>query len=161
VRLPFLDRRPTPIIRPLVLDWSRQAAQIHKHFFARPWTAMEIDDLLRQPVTVADAALDGPGATLLGFAISRIVAPEAELLTIAVDRRRQGAGVGTSLLAAHLSRLSAQRADHVFLEVDEGNAPALKLYRAFGFRQVGERPGYYPGKGGARATALILRANLC
>lgn len=142
-------------------DWSRQAAAIHKDFFARPWSSGEIEDLLRQPGAVADMATDGPGKTLYGFAISRVLAPEAELLTIAVDRRRQKAGVGRALLSAHLAGVAAQGAEHVFLEVDEGNGPALKLYRAFGFQQVGARPGYYPGPDGTRATALVLRGDLC
>jgi [ribosomal protein S18]-alanine N-acetyltransferase len=142
-------------------DWSRQAANIHKEFFARPWSANEVDELLRQSGAVADVATDGPGKTLYGFAISRVLAPEAELLTIAVDRRKHGSGVGRLLFSAHLSRLSASRAEHVFLEVDEANAPALKLYRSFGFREVGKRPGYYPGKNGERTTALVLRGDLC
>lgn len=160
MRLPFFGRPTTPIIRPMTRDWSRSAAEIHKDFFARPWDEAEIDDLLRQTGTVADVATDGPGKRLFAFAISRVVAPEAELLTIAVARNKQGAGVGRTLLSSHLARLSSQRAAHVFLEVDEGNAPAIKLYRAFGFQQVGKRPGYYPGKDGARATALVLRADL-
>jgi ribosomal-protein-alanine N-acetyltransferase len=142
-------------------EWSRQAAAIHKDFFARPWSAGEVEDLLRQSGSVADVATDGPGKTLYGFAISRLLAPEAELLTIAVDRRKQGSGVGRGLLTAHLSRLAAQRAERVFLEVDEANAPALKLYRSLGFREVGKRPGYYPGKNGERTTALVLRGDLC
>ena len=142
-------------------EWSRQAAAVHAAFFARPWSEAEVDDLLRQAGSVADIATDGPGKTLYGFAISRVLAPEAELLTIAVDRRRQGSGVGKALLSAHLGRVAAQRADHVFLEVDEGNAPALRLYRSFGFGEVGKRPGYYPGKDGKRATALVLRGDLC
>ena len=144
----------------MTAEWSRQAATIHQDFFARPWSATEIEDLLRQTGAVADTATDGPGKHLFGFAISRVVAPEAELLTIAVARAKQGAGIGKALLSAHLARLAANRASHVFLEVDEGNGPALKLYRSFGFQQVGQRPGYYPGKDGARATALILRVEL-
>jgi ribosomal-protein-alanine N-acetyltransferase len=160
VRLPFFGRRPTPIIQPMAPRWSRDAADIHKAFFARSWGEAEIADMLRQTATVADVATDGPGKTLYGFSISRVLAPEAELLTIAVGRGWQGAGIGRMLLAAHLGRLATQRVSHVFLEVDEGNAPALKLYQSFGFQQVGKRPGYYPGKDGSRATALVLRAEL-
>jgi len=159
VHFPFFGR-PEPVIRPMTSDRSRAVALIHKDFFARPWESQEIEDMLRQPGSVADLAMDGRGKSVFGFAISRVVAPEAELLTIAVDRRRQGMGVGKVLLSAHLARLSAHGAGQVFLEVDEGNAAALRLYRAFGFRQVGQRPGYYAKKDGSRATALVLRADL-
>jgi [ribosomal protein S18]-alanine N-acetyltransferase len=47
----------------------------------------------------------------------------------------------------------------VFLEVDEGNAPALRLYSRAGFEQVGRRPGYYANSEGS-ASALVLRRNL-
>ena len=37
---------------------------------------------------------------------------------------------------------------------------ALRLYRRAGFHEISRRPGYYPGAGGAAATALILRRDL-
>ncbi|MGA8359428.1 MAG: ribosomal-protein-alanine N-acetyltransferase RimI, partial [Xanthobacteraceae bacterium] len=36
------------------------------------------------------------------------------------------------------------------------NAPARRLYRRAGFREVGRRQGYYEGS----ATALVLRRDL-
>ncbi len=159
MRFPFFGR-PDPVIRPMTSDRSRAVAMIHKDFFARSWESPEIEDMLRQPGSVADVATDGRGKTVFGFAMSRVFAPEAELLTIAVDRGWQGSGIGKALLSAHLARLSAYGAGHVFLEVDEGNAAALRLYSTFGFRQVGQRPGYYAKKDGSRATALVLRVDL-
>ena len=57
----------------------------------------------------------------------------------------------------HLSRYGVAR---LFLEVDEGNAPALALYRSRRFTEVGTRPGYYPMPDGKPAKALILRRDL-
>jgi ribosomal-protein-alanine N-acetyltransferase len=48
----------------------------------------------------------------------------------------------------------------VFLEVEEGNEPALKLYRRAAFRQVGHRPNYYPQPDAKPAAALVLRRDL-
>jgi ribosomal-protein-alanine N-acetyltransferase len=148
------------MIRPMMVDQIRAVSRIHKDFFARPWQSPEIEDMLRQSGSIADVAIDGRGKIIFGFAMSRVVAQEAELLTIAVGRRSQGMGIGKALLSAHLTRLSAHGAGQVFLEVDEGNAAALRLYRAFNFLQVGRRPGYYPKKDGSRATALVLRVDL-
>ncbi len=157
---PFSPRPVDPAIRRLTQRQAGACAEIHSAFFARPWGAGEIEDLLRQKEVVADAAVDGRGKKVFGFAISRVLCPEAEILTIAVDRRFQGKGIGRALLAAHLARLAAAGAQHVFLEVAEANASAVKLYRSFGFAQVGQRPGYYAMKDGSRATALVFRAEL-
>ena len=48
----------------------------------------------------------------------------------------------------------------MFLEVDEDNTAASRLYDRAGFREVGRRPGYYPGAGGKAAAALVLRRDL-
>jgi ribosomal-protein-alanine N-acetyltransferase len=48
----------------------------------------------------------------------------------------------------------------VFLEVDEGNLPARKLYARAGFRDVGRREAYYQDQKGRSAAALVLRRDL-
>jgi len=160
-RFPFRRQdRAQLAIRPLAGDLADECAKIHEMHFGRPWSSLEIRDLLRQSSSVGDAALDGTGKNLLGFAISRVIAPEAELLTIAVDRRRLRSGVGKALITGHLSRLAAAGAKDVFLEVDQGNSAALQLYSTLGFQQVGERKGYYRTKSGVPATALVMRAEL-
>jgi ribosomal-protein-alanine N-acetyltransferase len=72
--------------------------------------------------------------------------------------RRQG--LGWQLMDAALRELHAQRADTLFLEVDETNAAAIALYRRFGFREVGKRPRYYQSADGARTGALVMRRDL-
>ena len=60
------------------------------------------------------------------------------------------------MLDLHLRRLAGLGVRSVFLEVDEHNAPACRLYRRAGFREVGRRQGYYHGG----AAALVLRRDL-
>jgi ribosomal-protein-alanine N-acetyltransferase len=55
-----------------------------------------------------------------------------------------------------MSRLAALGVGRIFLEVEEGNRPALRLYARAGFTEVGRRPGYYAGG----AAALVLRRDL-
>ncbi|RAI32661.1 ribosomal-protein-alanine N-acetyltransferase RimI, partial [Rhodoplanes elegans] len=50
--------------------------------------------------------------------------------------------------------------EKVFLEVDRDNVPARRLYDSAGFREVGQRPGYYDRAGGPPAVALVLRRDL-
>jgi ribosomal-protein-alanine N-acetyltransferase len=98
------------------------------------------------------------GRALAGFILSRMVVDEAEILSVAVAPRSRSRGLARRLLDLHLRRLAGLGTRSVFLEVEEGNEPALRLYRRAGFRQVGRREGYYQESRGA--AALILRRDL-
>ena len=85
-----------------------------------------------------------------------MAADEAEILSVAIAPAWRGRGLARPLLDLHLRRLAGLGARAVFLEVDEHNAPACRLYRRAGFHEVGRRQGYYDGG----ATALVLRRDL-
>ena len=63
-------------------------------------------------------------------------------------------------MTANMQQLQIAGAKSWFLEVEAQNAPALALYRRFGFEQVGERKSYYKTPKGEAAVALILRRSL-
>jgi [ribosomal protein S18]-alanine N-acetyltransferase len=86
-----------------------------------------------------------------GFALGRVIAGEAELLTLAVDPARRREGLGRRLLAAFEAEAARLGAEQAFLEVSETNQPARALYGGAGWVQAGRRPGYYAG-----TAALIL-----
>ena len=85
---------------------------------------------------------------MAGFIMSRLVEDEAEILSVAVAGTRRGRGLARNLLTLHLRRLAGLGARAVFLEVDEHNAAAIRLYDRAGFREISRRPNYYPGAGG-------------
>ncbi len=97
---------------------------------------------------------------MIGFVLSRKAADEAEILTIVLAPSARGGGHSHRLLREHLTALAFAGIRTVHLEVDEGNAPALKLYTRAGFVKIGERKGYYPLPNGNRATALTMSAAL-
>ena len=93
--------------------------------------------------------LEMPGAFGLwqpggGLVLARVVAGEAEILTLAVTPARRRQGLGAALLAGAMQAAALRGATGMFLEVAAGNAGALALYRGFGFAQVGHRRRYYP-----------------
>jgi len=90
-----------------------------------------------------------------GFALSRIVVDEAELLLIAVSPQTQGRGTGALLIDETVREAKARGATRLHLEVRDGN-PALSLYQRFNFTLVGRRRGYYLGQFGQSFDALTL-----
>lgn len=104
--------------------------------------------------------LAGPGVVLVGdaraFLIGRIVADEAEILTLATHPNMRRAGLARAVLGRFESLAAQAGAAVIFLEVDAGNAPARALYAAAGYRQAGLRPGYYRRADGRRGDALVL-----
>jgi len=131
-------------------------AQLHAASFHRGWSDTEIERMLLDRHVLAHRATSG--RIFAGFILSRMVTDEAEILSVAVAARWRGRGLARRLLDLHLRRLAGLGTRAVFLEVEEGNQPALRLYRRAGFRQVGRREGYYQESRGA--AALILRRDL-
>jgi ribosomal-protein-alanine N-acetyltransferase len=157
----FPFRRISPsVIRALRADRSEECATVHAAAFAHPWPANEFASLLTSGSTIGSAALDPLTNRLRGFALSRLAADEAEILTIAVDPTWRNRGVGRDLMREHVQRAALASAKALFLEVDGDNLAALKLYHRFGFVKVGERAGYYRRPDGKPATALVMRRNL-
>lgn len=152
----------SPIRPPIVSNaTSRDVADIaalHAASFRRGWSDGEIEGMLLDRNVVAHRATIG--RHFAGFVISRIAADEAEILSIAVAEAYRGRAVARALLRYHLGRLAAHGVRALFLEVDEGNVSALRLYRRAGFVEVGRRAGYYLTETGKPAAALVLRRNL-
>ena len=132
-------------------------ARLHADSFRRGWSDDEVEALLADRAVLTHRATIG--GKLAGFVMSRIAADEAEILSVAVTRWCRGSGLAARLLRLHLSRLAARGVAAIFLEVEENNQPAIRLYRRAGFEQVGKREGYYPGHA-APTAALILRRDI-
>lgn len=142
---------------------SNRMAAIHAQGFAIGWDRAGIETMFGEghvaDVACRPAAL---GEAVIGFAVSRVVLDEAELLTIALDPSVRGEGIGRALLDFHAARLRRAGAASIFLEVAADNAAALALYRRAGFVQIGRRNGYYPpaGGGAGRRDALTMRLDI-
>ncbi|HZC55793.1 MAG TPA: GNAT family N-acetyltransferase [Xanthobacteraceae bacterium] len=129
-------------------------AAIHGASFQRGWGEDEIYNLLIDKNVVAHRAMSG--RKLIGFILSRLAAGEVEILSVAITPSWRGQRLARPLLDLHLRQLAGLGARTVFLEVSEHNAPATRLYRRAGFREVGKRLSYYD-RGDA---ALVLRRDL-
>jgi [ribosomal protein S18]-alanine N-acetyltransferase len=153
-----LFARGEPVLSEADARDAHSLARLHAASFRRGWSDGEFEQLLNERSMLAHRATRG--RTLDGFILSRIAAGEAEILSVAVASSRRGQGLARALLSLHLRRLAGLGARAVFLEVDEDNAPARRLYARAGFREVGRRAGYYQHAGNNAATALVLRRDL-
>ena len=131
-------------------------AAIHAAAFTheRPWGAQEIAALMTSPHVFVCALPDASAPR--AFALGRVVAGEAELLTLACDRAHQGQGFGRAALDAFEAEARRRAADQAFLEVADDNAPARGLYIRAGYIETGRRRAYYRRKTGADADACLM-----
>jgi len=141
------DRR-----HPAPSGWTpARCAALHKRAFThpRPWTTAEF------------AALQAtPGVFLVthakGFALGRVVADEAKLLTLAVSPEARRQGVGSRLVRGFEAQALAEGAATAFLEVAADNRAARALYRHLGYRESGRRKGYYRTAAGQPVDAVLM-----
>jgi [ribosomal protein S18]-alanine N-acetyltransferase len=121
--------------------------------FGEAWTQLQCLGVLSMPGSeLIIAHNDIP----VGFALSRAVIDECELMLLAVAPAAQHHGVGRQLLKTMINNASASGVRSVFLEVRQGN-PAAALYTSLGFCEVGRRRGYYRGPTGEIFDALSYR----
>jgi ribosomal-protein-alanine N-acetyltransferase len=121
--------------------------------FGEAWTASQCASLL--PMSGVWLTLAREGDEAVGFALSRLVVGEAELLLLAVKPGARGRGIG-KLLLEHFQRAAISRgAERLHLEVRDGN-PAVNLYDRSGFTLAGRRRRYYNGGDGQLYDALSL-----
>lgn len=113
--------------------------------YGEAWNAAQCAAVIGAPgVWLLLAELNGRPA---GFALTRAILDEAELLLIAVHPDARRCGVGSTLLGAVIEGCRQRSVKRLFLEVRACN-PATALYTAWGFSKVGERRHYYRGANG-------------
>lgn len=100
-------------------------------------------DAKTAPLRIALVAEESGVAGVVGFAVGRVVGPEAELETIGVAPAAQRSGVASQLFSALAEELRKTQVEELLLEVRTSNRAALLFYRSLGFEETGLRPGYY------------------
>ena len=86
----------------------------------------------------------GNAEQLAGFILLQDMQMQsADIIELAVAPDMRRAGVATSLLTYAFERSKQRNIEQILLEVRDSNSPALALYDANGFVQIGIRRGYY------------------
>lgn len=125
--------------------------------YGEGWTESQLRSTLKSPGI--DLFLAKDGDSFAGFALTRTVIDETELLLIAVEPLSRGKSLGTNLLRYLESFLQNKSVDLIFLEMRSGNSAEF-LYRNFGFSPIGRRIAYYRGADGTTHDAITLSKSL-
>lgn len=132
----------------------QEFSRIHGVAFVheRGWSAAEFEQMLAQPYIQHFS-------TVGGFALTRTLAGESELLTLAVAPEHQRRGIARTLLVQWL-KYSSPLADTAFLDVAADNTAALALYDSLLFQRSNTRRAYYPRKSGKAVDAILMSRDL-
>lgn len=126
-------------------------------FGAEAWTRTGYRDELADRRHRTYLVAESDAGVLLGWAGVRVVADEAEVLTVGVIPDARRTGLARRLLAGLLDAARARGVRDVFLEVRVDNDAARALYRSEGFTDVGVRRGYYEH---GRVDAVVMNRTL-
>lgn len=144
------DARDVATIMPIMADAFDPA-------YGEAWTAAQCLTTLVLPGCQLLLARDGD--EVCGFAITRWVLDNEELLMIGVAPQYQRQKVGASLLKDVARRAKGANRTILFLEVRDGN-PAYDFYCQSGFTPIGRRKNYYKSTIGTSPDAITMSLDL-
>ncbi|MGI9136015.1 MAG: ribosomal protein S18-alanine N-acetyltransferase [Candidatus Nanopelagicales bacterium] len=121
-------------------------------FEVDPWTAEQFWGELAQS-TREYVVAENDGA-IIGYAGAYLLAPDADVQTIAVSPAAQGRGVGRLLLEQLIAIAVRHDCSQLLLEVRSDNASAIAMYKRFGFEAISTRRDYYATGVDARIMRL-------
>jgi ribosomal-protein-alanine N-acetyltransferase len=135
-------------------------ARVHGAAFTLPpsWSAADFAAFGTDPACFLVTRSER--GALSAFGLFRVVADEAEVLTLATAPHARRKGLARDIMRDALSSAQARGAQHCFLEVAATNHAAILLYQSLGFAQVGLRKAYYRAAGHTALDALVFRAIL-
>lgn len=160
---PFNNRQPGGFsFERLDLSHTHAIADIHAKTFVPAWSDGDFQTFLNNNNVRGFALRDlqTKGGAVVGFVLARVIADEAEILTVAVEPARQGQGIGRNLMDRLIGELLIDGVSSLFLEVNETNKSAIALYKRLGFTQVAMRENYYRIATGEKFNALVMRRDL-
>ena len=125
--------------------------------FGEAWTLPQLSSMIDLPGSwLTLAKIDNIAA---GFALSRAILDEAELLLIAVQPQWRKRSIGSRLLTETQNIARGRGIQTMHLEVRSTN-DAIKMYKKAGFYHMNTRLKYYRGVDGSYHDALSFKADL-
>ena len=92
--------------------------------------------------------------------VYRMSHEQADIITVAVLPQFRRKGFARALITEAMKNMVKNGCKQLFLDVEDGNSTALKLYENFGFTHINRRKQYYRQKDGSFTDALVMRKKL-
>jgi ribosomal-protein-alanine N-acetyltransferase len=135
--------RPAVSFRRARAEDVERIVEIEQEGFLHPWSRELIERELGHSWSQVLLAEDGGGGAVVGYIVFWLVHDEVHVLNVASALAARRRGIGRALMEAAEEEGRRRGARLATLEVRRSNLPAITLYRAIGYRQVGVRPNYY------------------
>ena len=115
--------------------------EMEGEIFPDPWSYRDVVDLISTEGAMCFTAIDN--GRVAAYVIGRLIPPEGEIYRVAVRDEYRRRGIAYRLLDFAMKTSRGAGLECAFLEVRSQNVPAIKLYKSYGFGEVGIRKKYY------------------
>lgn len=139
----------------LMIEKVHEITALEAVCLKHPWASDDVKNLLVDDNKVAVGAY-ATNRTLAGYVGASFVLDEAEIGNVCVLSKYRRRGIASMVLAKLFEKLKSNGVKTVFLEVEDGNEPAIALYEKIGFVRYSTRRGYY----GEGRDALLYKIAL-
>lgn len=117
-------------------SYAEALSSLHSLCFKQPWTLQNFYQILNLPNTFGFCNKHC-------FILCSDLPDDLEILTLAVHPNQRRKGLA-SMLLKDIQRFAIEHnKNHIFLEVNITNTPAIQLYQKHNFIQTGRRKNYY------------------
>ena len=132
---------PSAVIRGMQTSDLKAVVAVEQLANPHPWSAGQFLSELDNHCSVIDLfCLDD---VVAAFLCSWLVVDELQIQSVATHPLYRRKGLAVALLTHRLDQAKTAGAVISLLEVRVGNAGAIRLYEHLGYRQTGQRIGYY------------------
>ena len=129
------------VVRRMNTDDIRPVADIELQCFSLPWSENAFEESLKQSYSLFFVAeCEGVVAGYVGV---YHIGDEYDITNVAVSSAYRRKGIGRRLLEEVELYATLHNVQAVTLEVRESNTPAIKLYEAMQYKNIGIRKNFY------------------
>ncbi|MCF6461246.1 ribosomal protein S18-alanine N-acetyltransferase [Clostridium sp. Cult3] len=116
--------------------------EIEQESFSPPWSREAFLLELTRNILAKYIVVEVEGR-VVGYGGIWLIIDEGHITNIAVDKEYRGLGLGNKLLEGLIQLCIDRDIKAITLEVRKSNEIAKGLYKKYGFKEYGVRPGYY------------------